>query len=111
MGDPDVPVPAGWADLHHSMVLVRRVSLVSVDVRGRPSDVVRGSGPGRAAGGDQLVVREQSSLSLVWRDRFGHGVLHDPEGNWPAGLQLSFGDDRVLDLRTFLQLDRNAALG
>src|SRR5438477_303594 len=38
------------------MVLVRRVSLVSVDVRGRPGDVVRGSGPGRVAGGDRLRV-------------------------------------------------------
>ncbi len=57
----------------------------------------------------ELVVREQSPLPLVRRDRARHGLLHDPESDRTPGLQLSSGDDRILDLRAFRELDRNAA--
>src|SRR5205823_1340445 len=35
-------------------------------------------------------------------------LLHDPESDRPAGLQLSSRGDRFLDVRAFRELDRNA---
>src|SRR6516225_4559143 len=108
VGGTDVPVPPRRTDLHHAMVFARRVSLVPMALRGRASDVVHRAGPRRYAGRGRVVVRKQSDVSLAGRDRARHGLLHDSKSDRPAGLQLSSCDYRLLDLRAFLELDRNA---
>src|SRR5207302_604609 len=58
VGSVDVPFSPRGSDLYHAMVFARRVSLVSMALRCRASNALRGPGPGRDAGGGQLVVRE-----------------------------------------------------
>ena len=101
----------GGHDLHHAMVFARRVSLVPVALRRDANHAFRRPGAGRDAGRGQLVVREQSHVPLVRRDRTRHRLLHDPESDRASGLQLSSGGDRILDLRAIRQLDGHAATG
>src|SRR5205807_4029308 len=68
LGGAHVPLPARRSDLYHAMVFDRRVSLVPLALRGCEFDALCRAGPRRPPSRCELVVCEQSSLSLVWRD-------------------------------------------
>src|SRR5213078_3931848 len=98
VGGVDVPFSPWGSDLYHAMVFARRVSLVSLALRCRAGNALRGPGPRRDAGGSQLVVREYSPLPLVRRDRSRDRLLHDPESNRSPRLQLPSRHHWILDL-------------
>ena len=54
-----------------------------------------------------------NNLLFLWFGAIGLGTAYYmiPESDRPPGLQLSSRNDRFLDLRAFLQLDRNATTG
>src|SRR5207248_6874254 len=58
VGGADVSLSARRTDLHYAMVFARRVSLVSMALRGRAVDALRRAGPGSLAIGSGLVVRK-----------------------------------------------------
>ena len=58
VGGADVSLSTRRTNLHHAMVLAGRVSMVSVAVRGWPTNAVRRAGAGGFAIGRRLVVCE-----------------------------------------------------
>src|SRR5215469_11704791 len=104
LGGAHVSLSARRTNLHHAMVFTRRVSLVPVALRRWTIDALYRAGAGSFAIGGRLVVREQSTVSLVRRDRARHSVLHDSESDRASRLQLSSGDNWFLDVRVVFKL-------
>src|SRR5262245_21483771 len=86
LGGAHVSVPARRPNLHLAMVFARRLPLVPVALCGGTVDALCCASTGSPAISGHLVVRQQSAVSLVRRNRSRHGVLHDSESDRSSGL-------------------------
>src|SRR4029453_14404280 len=109
LGGADVSVSARRTNLHYAMVFTWCVSLVPVALRGWPVNALRRPRAGSVAGGCRLGGREKFAFFGVGGGPARHCLLHDSQSDWSPGVQLSFGDDRLLELRAVLELDWDAA--